>query len=56
MSVITSTPGQLQVIKRNGEVATFDAEKFLLRLEKHFWLLKVSRVPTQVAFMTESVS
>lgn len=29
MSVITSTPGQLQVIKRTGEVAPFDAEKSL---------------------------
>lgn len=37
MSAITSTPGQLQVIKRTGEVAAFDAEKSLLRLVKHFW-------------------
>ena len=27
MSVITSTPGQIQVIKRTGDVAAFDAEK-----------------------------
>jgi ribonucleoside-diphosphate reductase alpha chain len=36
MSVITSTPGQIQVIKRTGDVAAFDAEKFLLRLVKPF--------------------
>ena len=28
MSVITSTPGQIQVIKRTGDVAAFDAENF----------------------------
>ena len=36
MSIITSAPGQIQVIKRTGEIATFNAERFLLRLEKPF--------------------
>jgi len=27
MSVSNSTPGQIQVIKRTGDVASFDAEK-----------------------------
>ncbi len=27
MSIITSTPGQIQVIKRTGEIAKFNAEK-----------------------------
>ena len=39
MSVITSTPGQLQVIKRNGEVATFDAEK-ISGCKNFFWMRK----------------
>ncbi len=36
MSVITSTPGQLQVIKRTGEVAVFDAEKISVAIGKAF--------------------
>jgi hypothetical protein len=36
MSVITSTPGQIQVIKRTGEIASLMPRKFLLRLVKHF--------------------
>ena len=36
MSVITSTPGQLQVIKRTGDVAAFDAEKIAVAIGKAF--------------------
>ena len=36
MSVITSTPGQLQVIKRTGDVAVFDAEKISVAIGKAF--------------------
>ncbi|MFI7964823.1 hypothetical protein ACFMKD_12360, partial [Acinetobacter baumannii] len=34
MSVITSTPGQIQVIKRTGDVAAFDAEKISVAIGK----------------------
>ena len=36
MSVTTATPGQLQVIKRTGEVAAFDAEKISVAIGKAF--------------------
>lgn len=36
MSIITSTPGQLQVIKRNGEISSFDAEKIAVAIGKAF--------------------
>ncbi|WP_216934656.1 ribonucleoside-diphosphate reductase subunit alpha [Acinetobacter sp. BY484] len=36
MSVTTSTPGQLQVIKRTGDVAAFDAEKISVAIGKAF--------------------
>ena len=36
MSVITSTPGQIQVIKRTGDVAAFDAEKISVAIGKAF--------------------
>ena len=54
MSVITSTPGQLQVIKRTGDVAAFDAEKFLSQLVKHFWRLKANKALTRAEFMIVS--
>lgn len=37
MNAIT-TPGQLQVIKRTGDVAAFDADKISVAIGKAFWL------------------
>ena len=36
MSIITSIPGQIQVIKRTGDVAAFDAEKISVAIGKAF--------------------
>ena len=36
MSIITSTPGQIQVIKRTGEIASFNAEKISVAIGKAF--------------------
>ncbi len=36
MSVSNSTPGQIQVIKRTGDVASFDAEKISVAIGKAF--------------------
>jgi ribonucleoside-diphosphate reductase alpha chain len=52
MSVITSTPGQIQVIKRTGDVAAFDAEKISVAIGKAFLLLKVNKVRTQAVSTT----
>lgn len=61
MSVITSTPGQLQVIKRNGEVATFDAEKISVAIGKAFLAVEgqqsadSSRIHDRISQLTEMV-
>ncbi len=51
MNAIT-TPGQLQVIKRTGDVAAFDADKIAVAIGKAFWLLRASKAQTQAEFMT----
>lgn len=61
MSVITSTPGQLQVIKRTGEVAPFDAEKISVAIGKAFLAVEgqqsadSSRIHDRVEQLTEMV-
>lgn len=52
MSVITSTPGQIQVIKRTGDVAAFDAEKISVAIGKAFLLWKVNKVRIRAVFTT----
>lgn len=61
MSVITSTPGQLQVIKRTGEVAPFDAEKISVAIGKAFLAVEgqhiadSSRIHDRITQLTEMV-
>ena len=61
MSVITSTPGQLQVIKRTGDVATFDAEKISVAIGKAFLAVEgqqsadSSRIHDRIEQLTEMV-
>ena len=61
MSVITSTPGQLQVIKRTGEVAVFDAEKISVAIGKAFLAVEgqqgadSSRIHDRITQLTEMV-
>jgi len=61
MSVITSTPGQLQVIKRTGEVAPFDAEKISVAIGKAFLAVEgqqsadSSRIHDRIEQLTEMV-
>jgi len=61
MSVITSTPGQLQVIKRTGDVAVFDAEKISVAIGKAFLAVEgqqsadSSRIHDRISQLTEMV-
>ena len=61
MSVITSIPGQLQVIKRTGDVATFDAEKISVAIGKAFLAVEgqqsadSSRIHDRIEQLTEMV-
>ena len=61
MSVTTSTPGQLQVIKRTGDVAAFDAEKISVAIGKAFLAVEgqqstdSSRIHDRIAQLTEMV-
>ncbi|EMA3843440.1 ribonucleoside-diphosphate reductase subunit alpha [Acinetobacter baumannii] len=61
MSVITSTPGQIQVIKRTGDVAAFDAEKISVAIGKAFLALEgqqsadSSRIHDRITQLTEMV-
>ncbi|EYC69693.1 ribonucleoside-diphosphate reductase subunit alpha [Acinetobacter baumannii] len=61
MSVITSTPGQIQVIKRTGDVAAFDAEKISVAIGKAFLAVEVqqsadwSRIHDRITQLTEMV-
>lgn len=61
MSVITSTPGQIQVIKRNGDVAAFDAEKISVAIGKAFLAVEgqqsadSSRIHDRITQLTEMV-
>ncbi|ENV46288.1 ribonucleoside-diphosphate reductase, alpha subunit [Acinetobacter brisouii CIP 110357] len=61
MSVISSTPGQLQVIKRTGDVVHFDAEKISVAIGKAFLAVEgqqsadSSRIHDRIAQLTEMV-
>ncbi|EYS03733.1 ribonucleoside-diphosphate reductase, alpha subunit [Acinetobacter baumannii 26016_5] len=61
MSVITSTPGQIQVIKRTGDVAAFDAEKISVAIGKVFLAVEGqksadwSRIHDRITQLTEMV-
>jgi ribonucleoside-diphosphate reductase alpha chain len=60
MSVITSTPGQIQVIKRTGDVAHLMQRKFLLRLESFLAVegqqgADSSRIHDRISQLTEMV-
>ncbi len=61
MSVPTSTPGQLQVIKRTGEVAAFNAEKISVAIGKAFLAVEgqqsadSSRVHDRIEKLTQMV-
>ncbi|EXT28145.1 ribonucleoside-diphosphate reductase subunit alpha [Acinetobacter baumannii] len=61
MSVITSTPGQIQVIKRTGDVAAFDAEKISVAIGKAFLAVEGkqsadwSRIHDRITQLTEMV-
>ncbi|ENX17731.1 ribonucleoside-diphosphate reductase, alpha subunit [Acinetobacter sp. CIP 64.2] len=61
MSIITSTPGQLQVIKRTGEIATFNAEKISVAIGKAFLAVEgqqgtdSSRIHDRITQLTEMV-
>lgn len=61
MSVTTSTPGQLQVIKRTGDVAAFDAEKISVAIGKAFLAVEgqqsadSSRIHDRIEQLTEMV-
>ncbi|EXV23499.1 ribonucleoside-diphosphate reductase subunit alpha [Acinetobacter baumannii] len=61
MSVITSTPGQIQVIKRTGDVAAFDAEKISVAIGKAFLAgegqqsADSSRIHDRITQLTEMV-
>ncbi|MCF9046280.1 ribonucleoside-diphosphate reductase subunit alpha [Acinetobacter nectaris] len=62
MSVISSTPGQLQVIKRTGDVAPFDAEKISVAIGKAFLAVEgqqssdSSRIHDRITELTEMVT
>lgn len=61
MSVITSTPGQIQVIKRTGDVAAFNAEKISVAIGKAFLAVEgqqsadSSRIHDRITQLTEMV-
>ena len=61
MSIITSTPGQIQVIKRTGEIATFNAEKISVAIGKAFLAVEgqqgadSSRIHDRIEQLTEMV-
>lgn len=61
MSVITSTPGQIQVIKRTGDVAAFDAEKISVAIGKAFLAVEgqqsadSNRIHDRITQLTEMV-
>ncbi|MDC4779365.1 ribonucleoside-diphosphate reductase subunit alpha [Acinetobacter baumannii] len=61
MSLITSTPGQIQVIKRTGDVAAFDAEKISVAIGKAFLAVEgqqsadSSRIHDRITQLTEMV-
>ncbi|KKZ32738.1 ribonucleoside-diphosphate reductase subunit alpha [Acinetobacter baumannii] len=61
MSVITSTPDQIQVIKRTGDVAAFDAEKISVAIGKAFLAVEgqqsadSSRIHDRITQLTEMV-
>ncbi|QRR70742.1 ribonucleoside-diphosphate reductase subunit alpha [Acinetobacter baumannii] len=61
MSVITSTPGRIQVIKRTGDVAAFDAEKISVAIGKAFLAVEgqqsadSSRIHDRITQLTEMV-
>ena len=61
MSIITSTPGQIQVIKRTGEIASFNAEKISVAIGKAFLAVEgqqgadSSRIHDRIAQLTEMV-
>ncbi|HEE5797740.1 ribonucleoside-diphosphate reductase subunit alpha [Acinetobacter baumannii] len=61
MSVITSTPGQIQVIKRTGDVAAFDAEKISVAIGKAFLAVEgqqsadSSRIHDRITQLTKMV-
>ena len=61
MSIITSTPGQIQVIKRTGEIASFNAEKISVAIGKAFLAVEgqqgadSSRIHDRITQLTEMV-
>ena len=61
MSIITSAPGQIQVIKRTGEIATFNAEKISVAIGKAFLAVEgqqgadSSRIHDRITQLTEMV-
>ena len=61
MSIITSAPGQIQVIKRTGEIATFNAEKISVAIGKAFLAVEgqqgadSSRIHDRIEQLTEMV-
>ncbi|MBP8028296.1 MAG: ribonucleoside-diphosphate reductase subunit alpha, partial [Acinetobacter sp.] len=61
MSIITSIPGQIQVIKRTGDVAAFDAEKISVAIGKAFLAVEgqqsadSSRIHDRIEQLTEMV-
>lgn len=61
MSVSNSTPGQIQVIKRTGDVASFDAEKISVAIGKAFLAVEgqqsadSSRIHDRISQLTEMV-
>ncbi|SDB92632.1 ribonucleoside-diphosphate reductase subunit alpha [Acinetobacter boissieri] len=62
MSIISSTPGQLQVIKRTGDVAPFDAQKISVAIGKAFLAVEgqqsvdSSRIHDRITELTDMVS
>ena len=61
MSIIISTPGQIQVIKRTGEIASFNAEKISVAIGKAFLAVEgqqgadSSRIHDRITQLTEMV-
>ncbi len=61
MSGISSTPGQIQVIKRTGDVAVFNAEKIAVAIGKAFLAVEgqqsvdSSRIHERISQLTEMV-
>ncbi|MDO4223756.1 MAG: ribonucleoside-diphosphate reductase subunit alpha [Acinetobacter sp.] len=61
MSLVTATPGQIQVIKRTGDVVHFDSEKIAVAIGKAFLevegpqMVDSSRVHDRIAELTEKV-